>query len=116
MGDLVFRNANATQKYEHGKLSENWKGPYIISEDCGNGTYKLKTSNGEPLRHKWNIIMLKKILCIEVKHICNHSFVNKVKRFNVYNHFSNNYVIVYIKIYVKQIINGMIKKEQVEKS
>ena len=60
VGDLVLRNAKATQKHEHGKLSEKWEGPYIISEDCVNGTYKLKTSDGEPLKHKWNIRMLKK--------------------------------------------------------
>ena len=49
VGDLVLRNAKATQKHEHRKLSEKWEGPYIVSEDCGNGTYKLKTSNGEQL-------------------------------------------------------------------
>ena len=32
----------------------------MVFEDCGNGTYKLKTSNGKPLKHKWNIKMLKK--------------------------------------------------------
>ena len=52
VGDLVLKNAKATQKHEHGKLSEKWEGPYIISEHCGNRTYKLQTSNGEPLRHK----------------------------------------------------------------
>ena len=42
VGDLVLRNVKATQKHEHGKLSEKWEGSYIISEDCGNGTYNSK--------------------------------------------------------------------------
>ena len=60
MGDLFLINAKAIQKREHEKLSEKREGPYIISEDCGNETYKLQTSNGEPLKHKWNIRILKK--------------------------------------------------------
>ena len=60
VGDLVLRNTKAIQKHDYGKLLEKWKGPYIISEDCGNGTYKLRTSDGKPLKHKWNIRILKK--------------------------------------------------------
>jgi hypothetical protein len=52
VGDLVLINARATQKHEHDKLSEKSEGAYIISEDCGNGTYKLKTANGEQIRDK----------------------------------------------------------------
>ena len=59
VGDLILRNTKATQKHEHEKLSEKWVGPYIISENCGNGTYKLKTSDREPLKHKCNIRMFK---------------------------------------------------------
>ena len=59
-GDLVLRNAKATQKSEHGKLLEKWEGPYIILEDYGKGTYKLQKSNREPLKHNWNIRMLKR--------------------------------------------------------
>ena len=58
--DLVLRNAKATRKNEHGKLSEKWEGPYIISEVFVNGTYKLQTSYGDPLKHKWNIRILKR--------------------------------------------------------
>ena len=41
-------------------MNMEWEDPCIILEDCGNGTYKLQTSNGEPLRHKWNVRMLKR--------------------------------------------------------
>ena len=60
IGDLGLRNTKDTQKHEHGKLSKKWEGLYIISENCRKVTYKLKTSDGEPLKHKWNIRMLKK--------------------------------------------------------
>ena len=60
VGDLVLRNTKAIQKHDHGKLSEKWEGPHIISEYWGNGTNKLKASDGKPLKHKWNIRMLKK--------------------------------------------------------
>ena len=60
VGDLVLRNSKATQKHEHEKLSEKWEDPYIVSYDCGNEPYKLRTSNGEQLRNKWNIRMLKR--------------------------------------------------------
>ena len=60
VGDLVLKNAKATKKNEHEKLSEKLQGPYMIPKDCSIGTYKLQTSNVELLKHKRNIRILKR--------------------------------------------------------
>lgn len=60
-GDLVLRNAQSTDvEQEKGKLSSNWKGPYVIKEVVKEGTYILMKEDGKALPRTWNINSLKK--------------------------------------------------------
>ena len=42
-----------------GKLQENWEGPYIVFKAGDSGDYHLKTLDGTPLLHPWNVSNLK---------------------------------------------------------
>lgn len=54
-GNLVLRNAQLTKvDLSKGKLVENWKGPYIIKKDIGNGAFKIMTTEGNELPRTWN--------------------------------------------------------------
>ncbi|GJR84406.1 hypothetical protein Tco_0155191 [Tanacetum coccineum] len=48
-GDLVYRNNDASHAKDSGKLSPKWVGPYKVTEELGNGAYKLRDRNGKLL-------------------------------------------------------------------
>ncbi|XP_021776001.1 uncharacterized protein LOC110739825 [Chenopodium quinoa] len=59
--DLVLRRTAATRKGNvDGKLSINWEGPYKISDTVRQGSYRLETMEGKPLKNVWNASVLKK--------------------------------------------------------
>ncbi|GKA94772.1 reverse transcriptase domain-containing protein [Tanacetum coccineum] len=48
-GDLVYRNNDASNAKDSGKLSPKWEGPYEVTEALGKGAYKLRDRHGKPL-------------------------------------------------------------------
>nr|GEW48706.1 reverse transcriptase domain-containing protein [Tanacetum cinerariifolium] len=48
-GDLVYRNNDASQAKDSGKLSPKWKGLYEVMKALGKGAYKLRDCNGKLL-------------------------------------------------------------------
>ncbi|GJW47701.1 hypothetical protein Tco_0079347 [Tanacetum coccineum] len=59
-GDLVYRNNDASWAEDTGKLGPKWEGPYEVTEELGNGAYKLRDRDGKQLSRTWNISNLKK--------------------------------------------------------
>nr|GEV01906.1 hypothetical protein [Tanacetum cinerariifolium] len=59
-GDLVYRNNDASQAKDTGKLGPKWEGPYEVTEALGKGAYKLRDQDGKQLPRTWNISNLKK--------------------------------------------------------
>ncbi|GKA92030.1 reverse transcriptase domain-containing protein [Tanacetum coccineum] len=59
-GDLVYRNNEASNTKDGGKLGPKWKGPYEVTKALGRGAYKLRDHNGNTLPRTWNICNLKK--------------------------------------------------------
>nr|GEW63468.1 reverse transcriptase domain-containing protein [Tanacetum cinerariifolium] len=47
--DLVYRNNDASQAEDMGKLGPKWEGPYEVTEALGKGAYKLRDRNGKRL-------------------------------------------------------------------
>ncbi|GKB70692.1 hypothetical protein Tco_0932104 [Tanacetum coccineum] len=41
LGDLVYRNNDASRAEDTGKLRPKWEGPYEVTEALGKGAYKL---------------------------------------------------------------------------
>ncbi|GKA70375.1 reverse transcriptase domain-containing protein [Tanacetum coccineum] len=60
LGDLVYRNNDASRTEDIGKLGLKWKGPYEVTEALGKGAYKLRDRDGKQLPRTWNISNLKK--------------------------------------------------------
>nr|GEU98805.1 hypothetical protein [Tanacetum cinerariifolium] len=58
--DLVYRNNDASQAKDTGKLRPKWEGPYEVTEALGKGAYKLRDRDGKQLSRTWNISNLKK--------------------------------------------------------
>nr|GEV40347.1 reverse transcriptase domain-containing protein [Tanacetum cinerariifolium] len=59
-GDLVYRNNDASQAEDTGKLGPRWEGPYEVTESLGKGAYKLRDRDEKQLPRTWNIRNLKK--------------------------------------------------------
>src|SRR6185503_17354815 len=60
-GDLVLRRTAAVGRgNQHGKLSANWEGPFIIHEQVGPGAFLLADQEGQVLRNSFNADVLKK--------------------------------------------------------
>ena len=60
-GNLVSRKLEATGSKEgRGKLAPNWEDPIRISEDIGNGAYRLETLEVDPIPRTWNANNLRK--------------------------------------------------------
>nr|GEV66995.1 reverse transcriptase domain-containing protein [Tanacetum cinerariifolium] len=59
LGDLVYKNNDASHAKDSGKLSPKWKGPYEVTEALGNGAYKLRDRNGKLISRTWNVRNLK---------------------------------------------------------
>nr|GEU74364.1 reverse transcriptase domain-containing protein [Tanacetum cinerariifolium] len=60
LGDLVYRNNDASRAEDTGKLGPKWEGPYEVTEALGKCTYKLTDLDGKQLPRTWNIRNLKK--------------------------------------------------------
>ncbi|GJS06254.1 hypothetical protein Tco_0363050 [Tanacetum coccineum] len=60
LGDLVYRNNDASRVEDTGKLGPKWEGPYEVTEALGKGAYKLRDHDGKQLPRTWNISNLKK--------------------------------------------------------
>ncbi|GJX63605.1 reverse transcriptase domain-containing protein [Tanacetum coccineum] len=60
LGDLVYRNNEASRAEDGGKLGPKWEGPYEVTEALGKGAYKLRDRNGNTLPRTWNVCNLKK--------------------------------------------------------
>lgn len=59
-GTLVFRKGfENTADKGAGKFQANWEGPYVVSKVNNNGANHLKTLDGTPLLHPWNVSNLK---------------------------------------------------------
>ncbi|GJS73709.1 hypothetical protein Tco_0706550 [Tanacetum coccineum] len=54
IGDLVYRNNEASRAEDGGKLGPKWEGPYEVTEVLGKGAYKLRDCNGNALPRTWN--------------------------------------------------------------
>ncbi|GKC90423.1 reverse transcriptase domain-containing protein [Tanacetum coccineum] len=60
LGDLVYRNNEASHAEDGGKLGPKWEGPYEVTEALGKGAYKLRDRNENILPRTWNVCNLKK--------------------------------------------------------
>ncbi|GJU53089.1 reverse transcriptase domain-containing protein [Tanacetum coccineum] len=49
LGDLIYRNNEASHAEDGGKLGPKWDGPYEVTEALGKGAYKLRDRNGNTL-------------------------------------------------------------------
>nr|GEX80451.1 reverse transcriptase domain-containing protein [Tanacetum cinerariifolium] len=48
-GDFVYRSNDASYAVAGGKLGPKWEGPYEVTKALGNGTYKLRSTDGTVL-------------------------------------------------------------------
>ncbi|GJS38676.1 reverse transcriptase domain-containing protein [Tanacetum coccineum] len=58
--NFVYRSNDASHAVPGGKLGPKLKGPYEVTEEQGDGAYKLRTMEGTNLPRTWNIANLKK--------------------------------------------------------
>ena len=59
IGDKVLRYNAAQHNSKSGKLDDKWSGPYLIHQVMLNGSYKIKTMEGQVLKAPTNGIYLK---------------------------------------------------------
>nr|GEV62108.1 hypothetical protein [Tanacetum cinerariifolium] len=59
-GDFVFRSNDVSHAMGGGKLGPKWEGPYEVTEELGDGAYKLRFADGTILPRTWNVANLKK--------------------------------------------------------
>nr|GEZ10900.1 reverse transcriptase domain-containing protein [Tanacetum cinerariifolium] len=60
LGDLVYRNNDASRAEDTMKLGPKWEGQYEVTEALGKGAYKLRDRDGKQLPRTWNVSNLKK--------------------------------------------------------
>ena len=61
IGELILRKVSqATNDPYQGKLGLAWEGPYEVIHHCREGSYYLKSLDGQELPRPWNIEHLKK--------------------------------------------------------
>ncbi|GJQ95794.1 hypothetical protein Tco_0006933 [Tanacetum coccineum] len=60
LGDLVYRNNDASHVEDTGKLGPKWEGPYKVTKALGKGAYMLRDHDEKQLPRTWNISNLKK--------------------------------------------------------
>ncbi|GJV02302.1 reverse transcriptase domain-containing protein [Tanacetum coccineum] len=66
LGDLVYRNNDASHARDSRKLGPKWEGPYEVTEALGKGAYKLRDRDGKLLPRTWNVRNLKKCYVHEI--------------------------------------------------
>ncbi|GKD87654.1 hypothetical protein Tco_1358808 [Tanacetum coccineum] len=49
LGDLVYRNNDASHTEDTRKLGPKWEGPYKVTEALGKGAHKLRDRDGKQL-------------------------------------------------------------------
>ena len=61
IGDLVLRKVSlSTKNLAHGKLGQNWEGPYRVINCKRQGSYDLEALDGRKLEHPWNVEHLRR--------------------------------------------------------
>src|SRR5205085_8353826 len=60
IGDKVLLKDSSKEKRWSGKLTDNWKGPYITQKVIGRGAYLIRTQEGQVLNATQNVKNLKK--------------------------------------------------------
>ncbi|XP_071739841.1 uncharacterized protein [Rutidosis leptorrhynchoides] len=60
VGDLVWRNNQASRAQNTGKLGPNWEGPDKVIGISNTRTYKLAELKGNPIKQAWHATALKK--------------------------------------------------------
>ncbi|XP_071704534.1 uncharacterized protein [Rutidosis leptorrhynchoides] len=60
VGDLVWRDNQASRAQNTRKLGPNWEGPYKVIGISNTKTYKLAELKGNPIKRTWNATALKK--------------------------------------------------------
>nr|GEW01357.1 reverse transcriptase domain-containing protein [Tanacetum cinerariifolium] len=60
LGDLVYRNNDASRVEDRGILGPKWEGPYKVMEALRKGSYKLRDRSGKELPRTWNVSNLKR--------------------------------------------------------
>nr|GEV00581.1 reverse transcriptase domain-containing protein [Tanacetum cinerariifolium] len=58
-GDFVYRSNDASHAVDGGKLGPKWEGHYEVTKAFGDGSYKLRSTDGTLLSRTWNIVDLK---------------------------------------------------------
>ena len=60
VGELVLRKVLGTAvQSKHGKLGQNWEGPYMITSTTGTGSYHLQDMDGRNIPNPWNAANLR---------------------------------------------------------
>ena len=60
IGDKVLLKNSSKEKRWSGKLTDNWKGPYIVQKVIGKEAYLIRTQEGQVLNATQNVKNLKK--------------------------------------------------------
>ncbi|GKE62728.1 reverse transcriptase domain-containing protein [Tanacetum coccineum] len=55
LGDLVYRNNDASRAEDTRKLDPKWEGLYEVTKPLGKGAYKLIDCDGKQLSRTWNL-------------------------------------------------------------
>ncbi|GJS66846.1 reverse transcriptase domain-containing protein [Tanacetum coccineum] len=56
LGDMVYRNNDASRAKDTGKLVPKWEGPYKDMEALGKGAYELRDRDEKQLPQTWNTV------------------------------------------------------------
>lgn len=60
VGELVLRKTlGITVQSQHGKLWQNWEGPYMVTSSTSTGSYHIQDMNGQPIPNQWNVANLR---------------------------------------------------------
>nr|GFB22138.1 reverse transcriptase domain-containing protein [Tanacetum cinerariifolium] len=59
-GDFVYHSNDASHAVVGGKLGPKWEGPYEVTNELGNGAYKLRSTDRTVLPRTWNVTNLKR--------------------------------------------------------
>ncbi|XP_071712772.1 uncharacterized protein [Rutidosis leptorrhynchoides] len=60
VGDLVWRDNQASRIGDTRKMGPNWEGPYRVNGISKTGTYKLAELNGKAIKRTWHATELKR--------------------------------------------------------